>query len=818
MKKFILHIIIIVGFVILTSIVSTRKVEANYSNLQVCAYLQDGQPLPSTINGLAVFHDGNGSSRHLELSKKENPTGSIVWFSTVASNCSWFYSWQEYSDKQREWLSSQSFTITGLGSFQRSTTSGGGFGCAEAPLRASFILAGYRCDDVTLQHQDNVGGTYSQNVTCYPINNAPDITADFPSLCPRDFTYTMKATDLQGGNTVKEVSLRIEDYRFNGILTNVFVTSIIGNTAAVISSTTPTAGLQASVVACDGSGNTACINGNEAIVKVMVTGFPNMPAFVVTSVKAKDTGNAEGPWKILGNTNFLDKSCLPTVSITNPHNCVDEDIFTITAGDVQGYDTIKRMYLYFFFFKSDGSYGTLRYATYNISGDSTSGFSATLDSDPLDPTYETGSFLTYLTPTIQDGSCGRSVCVVNNNLELKVRVQGFNSMYQDSNWDFMKGIAELHVGAMELSGNRVLTLWDPSITKIGYAYDPTNLQRKYFTIGTQPIAAIKQPFDHWEGTTAYMAWNVTNNRPLATSCSISCTPKGGGTCSCNPFGACPIKVDATNPPLLSCTLGAGDSYDIILSFQNICGTATQTLPNTESPKPWFLTSYGDTYSSGSYSLKMEKKKDFLNSILPSGEPAYFSTYIIAKGDSANTWINRPSFGNSNIPYLLYNYQDVNRGSGPTIDVYSVLKEIAERNSCSYETTLPASCPSGSHVYFVSGGGITTLADNWASQDPDSSRACVIISDGKLIVPASGNKVDAFLFANKGVETAIGNGTLVINGGVISDTIKFQRAMIDNSLNPSEVLQYDAKYLDLLRDCLGEGYPFNVRELQYSVTQ
>jgi hypothetical protein len=60
-----------------------------------------------------------------------------------------------------------------------------------------------------------------------------------------------------------------------------------------------------------------------------------------------------------------------------------------------------------------------------------------------------------------------------------------------------------------------------------------------------------------------------------------------------------------------------------------------------------------------------------------------------------------------------------------------------------------------------------------------------------------------------------NDPLIVNGSVIGTTADFNRQLSDNTLNPAEIIQYDPKYLDLFRNCLGENYSFRIREYKYS---
>ncbi len=257
----------------------------------------------------------------------------------------------------------------------------------------------------------------------------------------------------------------------------------------------------------------------------------------------------------------------------------------------------------------------------------------------------------------------------------------------------------------------------------------------------------------------------------------------------------------------------------LLAWDEVCNANTGDSGEVGVPGAWIMSGLGDTFAGGGYlGRKMYQIKGNLENLVfgtGSDQSAYFSTYIISKGDGDYTG-NR----SSNYDYLLGNYDDSNA------NFYQSLTDTISENGCEPDAPLPSGGCSGEHVYLINSN--ITLPSAWLDQSRNSNRACVVIVDGNITIPAGTakadgiDKIDAFLIANGRFNTNsdANNDSLLINGGVIARNFNLNRALTDNSENPAEVVRYDPKYLDseVIRNCLGKKAPMQIREYRYSATE
>lgn len=267
--------------------------------------------------------------------------------------------------------------------------------------------------------------------------------------------------------------------------------------------------------------------------------------------------------------------------------------------------------------------------------------------------------------------------------------------------------------------------------------------------------------------------------------------------------------------------GDGDDGDDFCTFE-IGADESYAVYVIEEVVPWFMTAYGDTYASSGYSNELEMKK-VTSYPVPTkvDDQATFSTYMISSGN--NKLVSpHPSLRKIRIK----SYNDMNRYLFPNAgnSIYDYLMNVVENNYMQCDQNkieivedLPVGGCSGQKIYFINDDSEQTLSATW-NQGTKPTRACVIISRGSIRIPDNIKKMDVMLLADRKITTLAGSGTpdtLFINGSVISSTIYFSR---DNGSNitqdPAELLNYDPKYLDLLRDCLGKDYPVSVKEYRY----
>jgi len=345
-----------------------------------------------------------------------------------------------------------------------------------------------------------------------------------------------------------------------------------------------------------------------------------------------------------------------------------------------------------------------------------------------------------------------------------------------------------------------------------------------FTAGKCPVISSFS-YTPLLGSNIRFNWSFLNPITAGTTCGITCTPVS----SCSS----PNPVNCTGNPVgsytASGTVSGQGSYNFIFSANNVCGTTTSNT-NVVVGNPWLATGFGDAYAYGGYSgMSMQSMGDFEGIPRGTGGQAYFSTYIISKLQSAaaNAYPNRPSIRS----YLLSNYSDNNVNlftllPNRTASVYDYIYNLAGKNGCftsgQCTTTIPPQllvCDS-KKIYFVNDN--LTLTNDFRSSTTVPDDACAFIVRRNVTVSSNIIRLDGFFildgnFITNSNLTIPVKQTLVIKGGVIANNVTFNRTLsgFDNSLNPSEIIIYDPKYIDLLRDLLGEDYPSKIRELEYS---
>ncbi|MBN2015750.1 hypothetical protein JW766_02865 [Candidatus Dojkabacteria bacterium] len=340
-----------------------------------------------------------------------------------------------------------------------------------------------------------------------------------------------------------------------------------------------------------------------------------------------------------------------------------------------------------------------------------------------------------------------------------------------------------------------------------------------FISGLKP--AVEFLNDSREENTITLSWQVSDNRPLATKCNFSCA--GDGACNC---GAIPCPSMNPETVSISCTLETIGSYNFEYTVENICGSDTDSQGATLGA-PWLMTAYGDTYAhQGFGTLVMQDViDDTMVSSWAKGEPpgsgnqAYFSTYIISKFDQ-----NYPS-RTSLLNYLLSPYEDRNVSKVGTPDeVYHFMFALAQSNECfdsgfcsevlNKDVDVSSMNCEATHVYFVD-GDLNFIGSGSFLASPNE--ACVFVVKGNVTVGSGVERIDSFILLDGQFETEISGTTLVLQGGVITDNSLFKRSLsgFQNNDMPSEIIIYDAKYLDLLREYISQGYTVKIREYSYS---
>lgn len=269
-----------------------------------------------------------------------------------------------------------------------------------------------------------------------------------------------------------------------------------------------------------------------------------------------------------------------------------------------------------------------------------------------------------------------------------------------------------------------------------------------------------------------------------------------------------------------------------LDYEHTCGDDTLTATLTVlKAQPWAMTAFGDTYSYLGYGEDASMQLWEVSSpAIPgwaksgSGE-AYFSTYLVSKYDGE--WPSSDSLRD----YLLNNYSDANRtqigGSGIQASIYDYIKSLVDVNSdaCSADgitivedTAFTASTdtcgPNDKKVFLIDGNA--NFNRDWGASDPDAG--CIVVASGNVRIRPQAENINGFIL-HDGIFTTDDTDTqLLVKGGVVTTGVNLSRSSGGNADDPGELLVYDPKYLTLFRDCLGENYPFQVREYGYSAPE
>ncbi|MBN2015748.1 hypothetical protein JW766_02855 [Candidatus Dojkabacteria bacterium] len=294
-------------------------------------------------------------------------------------------------------------------------------------------------------------------------------------------------------------------------------------------------------------------------------------------------------------------------------------------------------------------------------------------------------------------------------------------------------------------------------------------------------------------------------------------------------------------------------YKLTVS-DNACNQ-NRVVDEQELGKRWIRTDYGDTYASGGYSLQIpdliaEDKRDNL------------SRFICSSGVAVNAF--SPG-GASVYNYRLFSYADENKNK----TFYDYLEEIVRENDDHeswnmgsfstpaqwdgiqsagtdgvYEWTAGTdlnlsgkNCTAKTLVFVPSGQLIIT--PNFGVTDVSvagSDNGCVFVVRDNIVIQAGGvgtgsysspyypdtvpyDSVYGFFITDGNViiDADTNYDQLLIKGGVISRGGTFGRdlLLLDNLIFAAERIEYDARYLDILKPYIGSNYTYKVREYKYS---
>jgi hypothetical protein len=309
-----------------------------------------------------------------------------------------------------------------------------------------------------------------------------------------------------------------------------------------------------------------------------------------------------------------------------------------------------------------------------------------------------------------------------------------------------------------------------------------------------------------EGTN--LEWDVE----YASSCRVSlvgCSMQGGCRNNCN------VNCSAGSVPIV--LPSEGTCQATLVATNDGCSDSESTSLEVITAN-WLMSEYGDTFARNGYSdMELGETTGSLATTYP--PPNYFSRYIISSSNSTLT-----SERESRKGYDLVDYPDQNISKfAPT--VYNYLLGIVKPAP----TDLTSWPPPVDGVYRYNGGAIgagavcgvkavifvpgdLSITPPFSISPAGSDNGCLFIVQGNVSINGGGSTVEAYFVSDQGFSTN-GADTLIIKGGVITRRSTFQAS--GSGGNPGEIIHYDARYLDILRDYLGEEYPYKLREWKYS---
>ncbi len=492
-------------------------------------------------------------------------------------------------------------------------------------------------------------------------------------------------------------------------------------------------------------------------------------------INESHSGNLHNQWHLNMSWTLKIAEQLPTVTISGPGDCYRTGTFTVQAEDPD-FNSIKEVELVL----KDG--GTPYIYSFNLENGNFS--------EP------SGSPFEIETPSIPIQSASVTVDLTVTNLEelgyhqyktisYRARAKGSEEWGEWSNWQQF---------------NEEWYYPSPSISA-SPDYGNQTIDVTFADNGSKANECLWSVTSGSNNATINSEWlNIRSDRSLPA--------KGTGQCS-GSYSFSPAYTD---------------NYTFSFSGEGgLCGTDTTVNTGSvyEAANAWLMTGWGDVYVYGGITssdpMEMMEITDNRFSIPTINDWAYFSTYIISKSDSGGSFPTTEGDGDgkSKRGFQLDSYDDMNRDKVGDSSVYNYIKDLSEENECTTEncrviTGMPASC-TGQKVYFIDSDLQIDSNFNVIS----SSDACVFVVKENVNVAPNVRRLDAFFLVDGTFTSQSSDRRLEIEGGVISNNASFIRAIDNSYLNPSEVISYDPKYLDLLREYLGVDYPSNVRELGYS---
>lgn len=326
----------------------------------------------------------------------------------------------------------------------------------------------------------------------------------------------------------------------------------------------------------------------------------------------------------------------------------------------------------------------------------------------------------------------------------------------------------------------------------------------------------------------------------------------GSSLPSNPYNQTYTVADNSNNGVLNFELTAADSA---------CNETTAGTGDVDIPDPWLMTSRGDSFTRGSYTVTYPGLIRFTNGLDEDGKAPYFSEFLYTQMPNGN-----PGSSSRN-GYFADDYDDLNdlpRTPGYT-NWYELLKDAALKKvdvkvpvtdgtiiNISTSVNLSTS-PSDTKTYLIQKTNLTVNQDYVCNNKviflvtgnlilhpnitvDQNDDGCIFIVKGKTTITSGRNsgstesppstsydRIEAFILTdNITIQNDGNNDGLLVKGSIITNienislTNGFNRdlGLLRNQYSPAEVIRYDARYLHIFGDMFTYDKQYNIRESQF----
>lgn len=304
--------------------------------------------------------------------------------------------------------------------------------------------------------------------------------------------------------------------------------------------------------------------------------------------------------------------------------------------------------------------------------------------------------------------------------------------------------------------------------------------------------------------------------PANESCPVSCTDLQSSG-----FGSCSSGRGFSGTESMS--IDSGEMACAVFDVYDACTATSQTGEGIPVGFPWFITRNGDFYSQGGAASPI-MTDDTLSSYLLIGKSTdqiFFNLedYPVGSKRSAYNWVyqddkaNANALGNkieSDLDELIEKVVVAKNNGGKLggIDIYTDAVTFANP---------AADVISGPRIYYFNQD--LTIGANITNADVNSGAIFFVDNGHTLTVSGNVTELNGYFIVKGGeFKVDLGNTQLLIKGGVsaygcISTSCinlnPGRDLTVDNVTTPAEIIEYDPRYIELLRSAIGK-----VENVQY----